>query len=442
MNQSLPIINLDNQCYLLQGSTLQKISKPETLKGSNVVLTDFQDAVFGLEMVTGPIEHAAALVEKRLRDVGLLDGPSKIFIHETRKVGDAATVIFTAVPADSYSQYFELVNKQKDHCLLVPLLSVLCKQVDLTSDENQAIVFQHNREFDLLIVKDKKITKVSRLTAFSTYEEDIEQTLENLASEIKHQNIDSEYKIDKIKWFSFIEDSSHKEALPNKLNELTGIEVVNGPQTKLTFNNQEVNSSVVHFFGSISTKDAANDNTSQLLFNSEKLLPLVALVFVAILAYLSLLWWQWNGEIKNIKQQLSQSNKAQLTAELKNIEKELSESNQQFAKNKNASNIGQWLYNLNGIQAVPNPKQLVADIGQSLPNDVKIKGISLDSRKVPATVLLEGVIDKPLKLAMKDLEYMSTKLLSKGYSMQSDSSIEIVDNNDFRITLKVDYNDK
>ena len=127
---------------------------------------------------------------------------------------------------------------------------------------------------------------------------------------------------------------------------------------------------------------------------------------------------------------------------MKNIEQELSESNKQFAKNQNANNIGQWLYDLNGIQAVPNPKQLVADIGQALPEDVKIKGISLDSRKVPATVILEGVIDKPLKLAMTDLENMSTKLLSKGYSMQSNTSIEMVDNNDFRITLKVDYNDK
>lgn len=442
MNQSLPIINLDNQWYLMQGTHLQKIAKPETLSGSNIILTDFQDAVFGLEMVTGPVEHAAALIEKRLRDIGLLDGPSKIIVHETRKVGDTATVIFTAIPADTYTEYFEMVNKQNDHCLLVPLLSVLCKQANQDNEKNQAIVFQHNRDFDLLIVKDKKIKQISRLTSFSTLEEDINQTLDTLADEIKSQNVDSDNKIESIKWFSFLEESHDSHVLLKKLNDLTGIEVIQGAQADIIYENREVKTSILHFFNNISAKDAANDNNSQMLYVSEKILPLVAVVFIVILAYLSVLMWQWNGEINGIKQELSQSNKSQLTAELKRIESELSLSNQQFSANKNAKNTSQWLYDLNGIQAVPNPKQLVDDIGQALPEDVQIVGISLDSRKVPATVVLDGVIDKPLKLAMKDLENMSLKLLENGYSMQSNTSIELGDNNDFRITLKVDYNDK
>ena len=100
------------------------------------------------------------------------------------------------------------------------------------------------------------------------------------------------------------------------------------------------------------------------------------------------------------------------------------------------------MYNLNGIQSVPNPKQLVEDIGNALPIDVQITGILMDSKRTPATVILSGVIDKPLKYAMIDLEDMSTRLLKSGYSMPSNSSIEYRDNNDFRMTLQVDYNDK
>ncbi|MFK8010648.1 MAG: hypothetical protein AB8B80_01315 [Marinicellaceae bacterium] len=438
MNQSLPIINLDNQWYLMQGSKLQKMTKPETLTGSNIVISDFQDAVFGLEMVTGPIEHAGALVEKRLRDIGLLDGPSKIIIHETRKVGDTATVIFTAIPADTYTEYFEMVNKQKDHCLLVPLLSVLCKEAVKDKIKNKALVFQHNREFDLIIVKDKKIKQISRLTAFSTDEDDVNQTLETLAEELNSHNLEDN-KIEVISWMSFIESD---DDLSNKLNKLTNVEVIKTSQTDIQFENKSVKTSISGFFEDISAKDAANDNTSQMLYVSEKILPLVAVVFVAVIGYLCMLWWNWNAEIKDIKNQLAQSNKAQLTSELRSIENELSITNKQFATNQNAKTTSQWLYDLKGIQSIPNPKQLVDDIGQALPDDVQITGISLDSRSIPATVLLEGVIEKSLKLAMKDLENMSTKLLERGYTMQSDTSIELGNNNDFRITLKVDYNDK
>jgi len=439
MNQSLPIINLDNQWYIMQGNSLQKIEKPETLKGSNIVVTDFQDAIFGMETVTGPVEHARALVEKRLRDIGLLDGPSKIIIHETRKVGDTATVIFTAIPADTYTEYFEMVNKQQDHCLLVPLLSVLCKQADLDKAESQAIVFHHGRDYDLLVVKDKKIKKILRLTAFSTTDEDVNQTLDTLSEEIKSHGINDENKIDHIKWYSFLEDSDSD--LSDRLSQSTGIEVIKAPQTELTYENNKVKTSVTNFFNNISAKDAANDNTSQMLYMSEKVLPMAATLFVAILAYLAFMLWQWNSEISDIKQELSQSNKAQLTTELNNINNEMRQSEKDFASNKNARTTAQWLYDLNGIQSIPNPKQLVNDIGQALPEDVRIIGISLDSSKIPAVVVLEGVIEKSLKLAMKDLENMSTKLLDRGYSMQSNTSIELGDNNDFRITLKVDNND-
>ena len=102
MKLSLPVINLDNQWYIYQGAHLKQIDKPDELPNTNVILTDFNDAIFGLETVSGPVEHAAALIEKRLRDVGLLDGPSKIMVHNIRKIGDTAKVLFTDIPADSY----------------------------------------------------------------------------------------------------------------------------------------------------------------------------------------------------------------------------------------------------------------------------------------------------------------------------------------------------
>lgn len=442
MNQTLPIINLDNQWYLMQGKQLNTIDKPNILNGSNVILTDFNDAVFGVETVTGPVEHSAALIEKRLRDIGLLDGPSKIIVHDARKAGDTVTVLYTAISAEGYAEYFELINKQKDHCVIVPLLSVLMKQFDTNNHEGQAIVFHHNRQFDLLVMKDKRVKKVSRYTSFSDDKEDVASIFETLSEELNNQNQGIDEQIKSVKWFSFLEKNEDIDTLVNNLGKLTGINISKASHSDIVFNDKEYKTAMKGFYKNINFKDAANDTTSQVLFNSEKYLPLVASIFAVLLIGLLGIMFKWNGQIKNIERELSQSNRSQLEAEIRKINEDLVLSNKDFEKNKDAQKISQWLYNLNGLQSSPDPKKLVADIGKSLPEDVKIVGISLDSRNTPATVVLDGVIEKPLKLAMKDLENMSANLLNNGYKMLSNSSIEVKDNNDFRMTLKVNYNDK
>jgi hypothetical protein len=442
MKLSLPVINLDNQWYVYQGAHLKQIEKPDELPNTNVILTDFNDAIFGIETVSGPVEHAAALIEKRLRDIGLLDGPSKIMVHNIRKIGDTAKVLFTAIPAESYSEYFELVNKQKDHCLVVPLMSVLYKQLDLSNERNNILIFQHEREFDLFLVKDSKISKISRLTAFSTLPEDVQTTIENLAQEIDSFNTDISQPISSIHWLSFLESKKSPTNYIEKIKSLTGIEVIEAKHSDVIYNDEECKTVLPKLLSDIDIKDAANDSTSKILFNSEKILPLAAVILFAVLLVLSYKLWDWNQQISNIESILATSNRAQLERDIASIKSDLIQSNKQFANNKLAQKTSQWLYNLNGIQSAPDPKQLVEDIGSALPQDVQIVGISLDAKRVPATVLLDGVIDKPLKLALKDLEDMSTSLLSKGYKMESNSSIELSDNNDFRMTLKVDYNDK
>ena len=445
MKYSLPIINLDHQWYLLQGVQLSKIDKPETLAGTELILTDFNDAVFGLENVSGPVEHAAALIEKRLRDIGMLDGPSKVIVHKTHKIGDITNVLFTAIPAESYAKYFQLVNNQKDHCLVVPLLSVLAKQVEkhtASSKQAMAFVFHHGREFDLIIVRDRQIVQVSRLTAFSLMDEDVNQTLKTVATEVLEQNKSVLNKIESIQWSGFLEEEAIQNQYMKTLSELTGIDVVASPHSEIIYQGTEVKTVLPSLIDDVTVKEAANDANSRFLYSSEKVLPFVATVFLAIIVFLGGLLVKWNNQISAIDSELAQSDKSKLQADIASIKSDLMQSNKLFANNAHAQKISQWMYDLNGIQSAPDPKQLVDDIGSSLPKDVLIVGISLDSRRSPSTVVLEGVIDKPLQQALKDLEAMSGELLSKGYKMMNNSSIELSDSNDFRMTLKVDYNDK
>ena len=445
MKYSLPIINLDHQWYLLQGVKLSKIDKPETLTGTELILTDLNDAVFGLENVSGPVEHAAALIERRLRDIGMLDGPSKVIVHDTHKISDITSVLFTAIPAESYTQYFQLVNNQKDHCLVVPLLSVLAKQVEKHTDSSKkakAFVFHHGREFDLIIVRDKQIVQVARLTAFSQSDEDVSQTLKTLATEVLKHNKSVLNRIENIQWSGFLEEEKNQNQNMKTLAELTDLEVVAEQHSDIIFNGNEVKSVLPNLINCITIKDAANDANSRFLYNSEKFLPFMAAALLAAIVFLGALLIKWDRQIKDIDNELAQSDKSKLQADIASIKSDLMQANKLFSSNANAKSTSQWLYDLNGIQSAPDPKQLVDDVGSSLPEDVLIVGISLDSRRSPATVVLKGVIEKPLQQALKDLELMSGELLRRGYQMMNNSSIELGDNNDFRMTLKVDYNDK
>lgn len=101
---------------------------PRLSHGALVVL-DVDDIFSDVWRFEGKSEYAAALIEKRVRTEGLVDGISHIVIHRLVKQPDGFQVFFSAVPLELWQQCTQWAKEQEDHCILLLAPGLLCHNV-------------------------------------------------------------------------------------------------------------------------------------------------------------------------------------------------------------------------------------------------------------------------------------------------------------------------
>jgi hypothetical protein len=146
-------------------------SRPR-LDRSTIVVTDFDGAVSDITSLEGSPSHAVALIERRLRADGLIDGDSKVLIHQLRTVGNGYQALYTAVPLDRWQQMFAWADNQADHCLLVPTVALLWKRLR----PGHGVVLHSGRKVVFLAALRNRVEYASAL-AFSESREDLAMTV-------------------------------------------------------------------------------------------------------------------------------------------------------------------------------------------------------------------------------------------------------------------------
>lgn len=139
---------------------------------STIVVTDFDGAVSDITSLEGSPSHAVALIERRLRADGLIDGDSKVLIHQLRTVGNGYQALYTAVPLDRWQQMFAWADNQADHCLLVPTVALLWKRLR----PGHGVVLHSGRKVVFLATLRNRVEYASAL-AFSESREDLAMTV-------------------------------------------------------------------------------------------------------------------------------------------------------------------------------------------------------------------------------------------------------------------------
>lgn len=103
---------------------VQPIQAYPTFARSFNVIETFDDSPSGVVRLQGKTDHAAALIERKVRAEGLVDGESRILIHRQRTSAGAMEVLFTAVPLPVWQTISAWAQKQPDHCVVFPLAAV------------------------------------------------------------------------------------------------------------------------------------------------------------------------------------------------------------------------------------------------------------------------------------------------------------------------------
>ena len=133
-------IVFDNDTVTLS-TTRPRVEQPAWL------FCEFEGGVSSVVSLEGSPAHAVALIEKRLRADGMIDGDGKILIHKSRTMGAGYQSLFTAVPLDVWQQTFAWAEAQPDHCLLVPITSLMWNAIK----SGEGLVVQNGRQFSVLV---------------------------------------------------------------------------------------------------------------------------------------------------------------------------------------------------------------------------------------------------------------------------------------------------
>ncbi len=99
------------------------------LKHGALVVLDLDDIPSDVWRFEGKPEYAAALIEKRIRTEGLVEGAAHIVIHRLIKVPRGFQVFFSAMPLEFWQRVTQWAHEQADHCLLMTAAGLLCNGV-------------------------------------------------------------------------------------------------------------------------------------------------------------------------------------------------------------------------------------------------------------------------------------------------------------------------
>ena len=124
ITKPLAVLHLNEKWFALDARNIQPVAAYPKYTNALAVIEAFEDSPSGVVRLQGKSEHAAALIERKVRAEGLVDGESRILIHRQRTSGGAMEVLFTAVPLPVWQAVSGWSQQQRDHCVIFPLAAI------------------------------------------------------------------------------------------------------------------------------------------------------------------------------------------------------------------------------------------------------------------------------------------------------------------------------
>jgi hypothetical protein len=90
-----------------------------------IVVLELEQSHTDVWRFEGKPDHAAAIIEKRVRTEGFVDGAAHVVVHQVQAFPGGFQAFFSALPLDLWQQASAWAAAQKDHCVLVHSAALL-----------------------------------------------------------------------------------------------------------------------------------------------------------------------------------------------------------------------------------------------------------------------------------------------------------------------------
>jgi len=427
------VVNLDGAWWLLEGDSLRCVDGLEAINEPVRVVTDFNGAVIDIETINGPGSYAAPLIEKRLREAGTLDGPGRVLVHASQRGGGTTRVLYSAVAAETYAEYFSQAAQRPDHCLLFSLVSALYRQAIAADDGAGAVVFRHGRQLELLVASGRDLVGTAHATAFSTREEDMEQAVSSLAKAFRKMTAELVEPPARMRWFSFAEVEDNLDALPGRMAALSGTPVDPAVADTLNTARGTVHTSLLELLAGLRSADAVNGVNSRVLYQAERAVPLVAGFLLAVSLALFGVAWHWSAQTEQMRSQIQAASREDAGMALQRMAASLPEAGKALYESSAVHKQLALLTRLDVALAAPDLRRIVRDIGDATPVGMRIVGISFATTATGGAIAIDGVVQKALRLAMGDVQQLTAALRARGYRISGGGAMD--EHNSFRLTV-------
>lgn len=157
------VLDLDGAATLLVGGERKRMVIPGDLTGCVSLVTDFQGARIGVENVSGQVTAYAQIIEKQLREEGVIDDLAEVMVHAVDRRGGFAAVFYTAIPEEVALKYRGWAQQYQDHLFVYPLAAALLKFAQKSGLKDGALVFAHDNQVTVLVLRAAQVAAADSL---------------------------------------------------------------------------------------------------------------------------------------------------------------------------------------------------------------------------------------------------------------------------------------
>lgn len=175
------LLTLGEQWFICRGNRWIPVPAwSESLRSMDAVITDFNEATIDLQALDVKAEFAPAVIEKKLRMEGAIEGAAHILVHGRSSQGGGTQVLFTGIPVEHWQRLNLWLSRRERFAAIYGLPDLMLAQL-----KGEGTVAMRAGRSLMLLQRQAGRYGFYSVRALSESADDLEMAARTLASEIE-----------------------------------------------------------------------------------------------------------------------------------------------------------------------------------------------------------------------------------------------------------------
>lgn len=383
------ILQLNDSWYCLEGDRLVAIGAYPNLDLPTTLITDFDGALTDVIAMEGRPSYASMMIEKRVREQGLIDGEGRVLVHRILRSGGGFRALYTVVPIGRWQKTMDWAERQPVECVVVSMPALLCRLA--VSSKQGAVVFRHEHQFMYLQVGRRDFSYEHGF-AYGATEADWLQGAASLGQRVRDMldAEDSGLRPKGIDWYSTWPASVIDEAqLMMTFSGTAGLSVHLADQPMIRSGKGGLVSSVIPVLRNmVRGTDALNSGMARTSALLDQLMPVASAAMITVAVVLGAMAWTTHQQTE-----LVGANIAQAQTALASKQSQLADLKKASVMPADFQKLQPFVSTMVHARAQPDPVQVITAVRRAAANQVRILRVALQhSDKGAGEIRVEGMV--------------------------------------------------